>query len=79
MENSHCRKPNVGMGLQAKRDFPEIDFQQSVMIGDSMSDMQFGKNLGMFTIWISSDTNKKFKPDLVDLRMDSLREVAKLL
>jgi len=79
IENPVCRKPNVGMGLQAKHDFPEIDFHQSVMIGDSMSDMQFGRNLGMFTIWISSDTNKKFNPDLVDLRMDSLKEVANLL
>jgi phosphoglycolate phosphatase-like HAD superfamily hydrolase len=49
------------------------------MIGDSMSDMQFGRNLGMFTILISSDADKKFNPDLVDLRMDGLKEVANLL
>lgn len=79
IENPICRKPNVGMGLQAQRDFPDIDFKQSVMIGDSMSDMQFGRNLGMFTVWISSDTKKEFNPDLVDLRMDGLREVANLL
>jgi histidinol-phosphate phosphatase family protein len=79
IENPICRKPNVGMGLQAKRDFPDIDFKQSVMIGDSMSDMQFGRNLGMFTILISSDADKKFNPDLVDLRMDGLKEVANLL
>jgi histidinol-phosphate phosphatase family protein len=77
--NDPCRKPNIGMGLQAQRDFPAIDFKQSVMIGDSMSDMQFGRNLGMFTIWISSDEEKEFNPDLVDLRMDGLKEVANLL
>lgn len=77
--NDLCRKPNVGMGLQAKSDFPEIDFEQSVMIGDSLSDLQFGRNLGMFTIWISSDPGQKFNPDLVDLRMDSLKEVSNLL
>ncbi len=77
--NDLCRKPNVGMGLQAKSDFPEIDFKQSVMIGDSLSDLQFGRNLGMFTIWISSDPGQKFNPDLVDLRMDSLKEVSNLL
>ena len=77
--NDQCRKPNVGMGLQAQRDFPDIDFKQSVMIGDSMSDMQFGRNLGMFTIWISSDEEKEFNPDLIDLRMDGLKEVANLL
>ncbi len=77
--NDQCRKPNVGMGLQAQRDFPDIDFKQSVMIGDSMSDMQFGRNLGMFTIWISSDEGKEFNPDLIDLRMEGLGEVADLL
>jgi histidinol phosphatase-like enzyme len=30
IENPICRKPNVGMGLQAQRDFPDIDFKQSV-------------------------------------------------
>ena len=79
IENPICRKPNVGMGLQAQQDFPDIDFKQSVMVGDSMSDMQFGRNLGMFTIWISSDADKIFNPDLVDLRMDGLKEVANLL
>jgi hypothetical protein len=33
----------------------------------------------MFTIWISSDAAKKFNPDLVDLRMEGLKEVANLL
>jgi hypothetical protein len=33
----------------------------------------------MFTIWISSDEEKEFNPDLVDLRMDGLKEVANLL
>lgn len=79
IENPICRKPNVGMALQAQRDFPAIDFKQSVMIGDSMSDMQFGRNLGMFTIWISSDEQKEFNPDLIDLRLDGLKEVADLL
>jgi histidinol-phosphate phosphatase family protein len=41
------RKPNIGMALQAKNDFPDIDFSKSVMIGDSESDMQFAKNAGM--------------------------------
>jgi histidinol-phosphate phosphatase family protein len=41
------RKPNIGMALQAKQDYPDIDFTKSVMIGDSCSDMQFAKNVGM--------------------------------
>ncbi|MEO8761970.1 MAG: HAD family hydrolase [Bacteroidia bacterium] len=51
-ENHHWRKPNIGMALQAQKDFPEIDFSKSVMIGDSMSDMEFGRNAGMTTVYI---------------------------
>ena len=41
------RKPNPGMAQQAKLDFPDIDFQKSIMIGDSESDILFAKNVGM--------------------------------
>lgn len=41
------RKPNPGMGLQAMKDFPEIDLSKSIMIGNTLSDMKFGRNLGV--------------------------------
>src|SRR5690606_18075068 len=44
-DDDHNRKPNIGMALQAKEDFPEIDFRKSVMVGNSPSDMVFGKRL----------------------------------
>jgi D-glycero-D-manno-heptose 1,7-bisphosphate phosphatase len=50
----NCRKPAPAMGLWARRDFPEIDFERSVMVGDSLSDMVFGKELGMLTVLITS-------------------------
>jgi len=53
--SSPFRKPNIGMGLIAKKDFPEIEFSKSVMVGDSISDMKFGKNLGMKCILINSN------------------------
>lgn len=53
--NSINRKPNIGMGLQARKAYPAIRFRQSVMIGDSISDMQFGKRLRMKTILIPCD------------------------
>ena len=31
------------MALQAKDDFPDIDFTKSIMAGDSISDMLFAK------------------------------------
>jgi D-glycero-alpha-D-manno-heptose 1-phosphate guanylyltransferase len=46
------RKPNTGMALQAKQDYPDMDFSKSLMIGDSESDEMFAENLGMKMIYI---------------------------
>jgi D-glycero-D-manno-heptose 1,7-bisphosphate phosphatase len=54
-----CRKPAIGMGLQAKKEFPEIDFLKSFMVGDSESDLKFGKNLGMKTIQVGEEPIEK--------------------
>lgn len=54
-DSALCRKPNVGMGLQAKNDFPAIEFNRSVMIGDSISDILFGNSLGMISILINKN------------------------
>jgi D-glycero-D-manno-heptose 1,7-bisphosphate phosphatase len=51
-DNSLFRKPYTGMGFLARAEYPEIDFERSVMVGDSISDMQFGKKLGMKTVFI---------------------------
>ena len=53
-EDSPNRKPNPGMGFQAKQDFPEINFRKSIMVGDSSSDIQFGNSLRMITVRISN-------------------------
>lgn len=50
-----CRKPGPGLFEQAKADFPEITPETSVIIGDSLSDIEFGHNLGMRTIFIEGD------------------------
>jgi len=54
-DNSILRKPNVGMALVAKKMFKDVNFKKSVMVGDSITDMQFGKKLNMLTVFISSD------------------------
>ncbi len=53
-EGSTHRKPQPGMAYDAQRDFPEIDLTKSVMVGDSGSDMEFGKRAGMFTVLVGS-------------------------
>jgi D-glycero-D-manno-heptose 1,7-bisphosphate phosphatase len=81
-ENSRSffRKPMIGMGLQARRDFPEIDFRQSIMAGDTMSDMRFGKRLKMNTVLISSDPlPARQHPALVDLWFESLEAFASFI
>lgn len=50
---NNCRKPSPKMGLQAKADFPDIDFGRSVMVGDSLSDLEFGHHLGMRNVWVT--------------------------
>lgn len=54
-ENHPTRKPGIGMALAAQKDFPEIDFKKSIIVGDSISDMEFGRTAGMVTIYISED------------------------
>lgn len=51
-EDCTCRKPDTGMALAAQRDCPTIDFAQSIMIGDSLSDLLMAKKLGIKAIYI---------------------------
>lgn len=50
-----CRKPGPGLFAQARADFPEILAETSVIVGDSLSDIEFGRNLGMKTVFIEGD------------------------
>lgn len=76
--NSEKRKPRPYMGLQAKIDFPDIDFSKSLMVGNSASDMEFGKSLQMATAFI--DDKKKFDGPAnlpnTDFEKDSLAELS---
>ncbi|MCS7308445.1 MAG: HAD-IIIA family hydrolase, partial [Aquificaceae bacterium] len=49
-EACYCRKPNIGLALQAKEVFPDIDFSKSIVVGDSVSDMEFAKRIGAIGI-----------------------------
>lgn len=69
------RKPSPRMAYMAQHDFPEIDFDKSIMIGDSNSDIEFGKNAGMYTILIG-DEPVKCKPDS---KFESLLRFANIL
>ncbi len=82
----NCRKPAPKMAFAAKSDFPEISFHKSIMVGDSISDMQFGVHLGMKTVLVetNAETLEELKrngqfSELVDYRFSSLIDFAKSL
>src|SRR5208283_4647166 len=58
----NCRKPLPGLFEQAFRDFPEANAGNSVMVGDSLSDMEAGSRLGMRSTLIA-DPVEPLRPD----------------
>jgi D-glycero-D-manno-heptose 1,7-bisphosphate phosphatase len=82
-----CRKPLPGMFEAARRDFPEIEAGTSAMVGDSLSDIEFGKNLGMRTVFIEGDTEARAhqKPgavrakEIADETAETLADAVELL
>ncbi len=73
------RKPNPGMAHTAKKDFPDIDFKKSIMVGDTLSDMQFGKAVGMKTVWLRNEweiKNYLSIEEFADYEISHLSELA---
>lgn len=76
-DQCNCRKPLPGLFEQAVAAFPQIEAASSVMIGDSLSDIEFGRRLGMRTIFIEGDPARRAPGaskagGLADLRCGSL-------
>jgi len=75
----NCRKPSPGMFDQAVAELPSITAAESVMIGDTISDIEFGRRLGMKTVFLEGDPERRgpgaeAARDLADLRFSSLLE-----
>ncbi len=73
-----CRKPNPGMALEAQKDYPDIVFSECIMVGDSVSDIVFGNQLGMKTILLGNKEGNNFSSEFAipDCRMHSLSDFA---
>ena len=83
-EQCNCRKPLPGMFEQAQRDFPDINASTSAIIGDSLSDIEFGKRLGMRTVFIEGGAEQRKAganeaAEKADRRFASLREAVEAL
>ncbi|MEN9742342.1 MAG: hypothetical protein RLZZ65_147 [Bacteroidota bacterium] len=70
------RKPNTTMALEIKALFPAVDFQKSIMVGDTDADIAFGKALGMLTILVRSQEKTTQIPDFY---IDHLAEIINLI
>ena len=83
-DQCNCRKPLPGLFEQAVADFPDIVAATSAMVGDSLSDIEFGRGLGMQTVFVEGDPERR-KPggekagEMADMRVASLAEAAKAL
>ena len=81
LNNDHPnRKPNPGMALLAKESFPAIEFSKSIMVGNNLSDMLFGRNAGMHTVFVKTTNPGLPLPDpSIDLACENLVEFADIL
>ncbi len=79
-----CRKPLPGLMEQAFAEHSGMDVASSIIIGDSLSDIEAGKRLGMRAIFIEGEPERQ-KPGsdkgraLADASVASLEEAVALL
>lgn len=73
------RKPNPGMAYEAKKQFPSIDFSKSIMVGNTSGDMEFGRAIGAYTVYIHTREDKIPRPETIDARFEDLLTFAKAL
>lgn len=84
-QSPNCRKPNPDMAYQARAAFPQINFERSVMVGDSISDILFGERLGMTTVWVRGKEDEYQKlwalegQIRIDYRIGELAELIQIL
>lgn len=65
------RKPGPVMAELAKMEFPEIEFERSIMVGDTDSDILFGRNVGMKTVRVRTEEPIGVEADLTTENLES--------
>lgn len=73
-EEPNCRKPGLAMANHAVIDFPEIHFNQSIMIGDTQGDMEFARNAGMLAVLLENQYSSDLERSLCDFTIQRLNE-----
>jgi D-glycero-D-manno-heptose 1,7-bisphosphate phosphatase len=84
-DDCSCRKPRPGMVLQAAAQW-DFDPREAFVIGDAACDIDLGKAVGAFTIYIEpngepneSDAPQEFMPINADARVADLAEAAAVI
>jgi histidinol-phosphate phosphatase family protein len=78
--DSPDRKPNPGMAFKAKANFPQINLSQSLMVGNNLSDLLFGRNAGMQTAFLRTTQPEIDLPEgLADIEAANLPELLEKL
>ena len=54
-EDCKCRKPNTGMMEQAIIDFPDLENENSYLVGDSDSDITTGNEMCLITVKVDNE------------------------
>jgi D-glycero-D-manno-heptose 1,7-bisphosphate phosphatase len=83
-DRCQCRKPLPGLFEQAFSAYPDAEAGSSVMVGDSLSDIEAGQRLGMRTIFVEGDPERQKggaeqAAELADAVVSSLSEAVRLL
>jgi D-glycero-D-manno-heptose 1,7-bisphosphate phosphatase len=74
------RKPNPGMFFQAQAKFPNILPGKSLIVGNNISDMEFGRNAGIHTVFVKTTQPQIDIPHpAIDLAYNGLPGFAKAL
>ena len=74
------RKPGPQMGLEAMQDFAEINPARSIMVGNTFSDMEFGRNIGALTVFLPTTREEPPMPHpLVDFLFPDLLALARAI
>lgn len=81
MNNEHPnRKPNPGMALLAKEEIAQIDLGRALVVGNNISDMEFGRRAGIHTVHVRTTHPDLPNPHpMIDLSVADLPEFCQKL
>lgn len=74
------RKPNPGMIWAAQTDFPDINLKKALIVGNNLSDMEFGRNAQIHTVFVKTTHPEQVLPHpWIDKAYPTLADFAKAL